>query len=111
MTTQLISKCAIVYDINNLYKLLNQEGVTIFNGSLQRCKDEKDIIDKRDGYTNKEYKFELLKDFEGYKTGEVFDSLNGFTHGISSKKGLLRFDDKEWFKPLFKSTKKLVYRT
>jgi len=50
MNIQRISRCAIVYDINGLYRLLNNKGETLFHGNLQSCEYHKDKIDKEQGY-------------------------------------------------------------
>lgn len=50
MTTQIISKCAIVYYLNGLYRLINNQGVILYTGNLQECEYQKLLIDKQQSY-------------------------------------------------------------
>ena len=50
LVMQRISKCAIMYDVNGLYKVVNNKGETIDTGNLQECKYYKEVTDAIDGY-------------------------------------------------------------
>ncbi len=49
-TTQIISRCAIVYHINGLYRLLDSDGIILYVGNLQQCEYEKNLKDEKEGY-------------------------------------------------------------
>ena len=43
-------------------------------------------------------KFKLLKTFNEYKKGEIFDSFGGLVYGLSSKESVkINFKDTEYF--------------
>lgn len=43
-------------------------------------------------------KFKLLKDFDIWEKGKVFDCFDGIVCGVAGENESIRFDDKEWFK-------------
>tara|TARA_R110002096_G_scaffold217142_1_gene405144 strand:- start:3439 stop:3687 length:249 start_codon:yes stop_codon:yes gene_type:complete len=50
LVMQRISKCEIMYDVNGLYKVVNNEGKTIGTGNLQECVYYKEGTDALDGH-------------------------------------------------------------
>ncbi len=48
--TQIISKCAIVYDVNGLYKLIDNRGNQLHHGNLQSCQLYKEQKDTKDTF-------------------------------------------------------------
>lgn len=55
----------------------------------------------------KTIKFKLLKDFDVWKKGEVFDCFDGIICGVSGENESIRFDNNEWFKPITIKTKEI----